>query len=332
MQIIKRLQFNLLLVVLVVVFFLDHSVMSVWLGNRGNLELVRSMELAIERSDGPVESPGGFPVWNLDHSQAGEHAVQWLQAAVRLTDSDKAACRLYERLAYGYLLKGDAEALLALPVDACQTGWLEYARGVAWEATGNDEMAVQTWRKPVSTIFYFKWAMLISGQKGLSDYTQRAYELQIRIWPDNYDAYYQLAGLYWADSCQEAAVGLLKQVVALDSSDSDQYHMGRGQIAFAAQKWAEAVVEFQLALARNALVPYAHQFAGSAWLELGNLAKAEMEFRAELRVDPNYPWALFGMGKVAYLKGDALLARSYCQKAAILLSQDLHCEQFKSGQ
>lgn len=69
---------------------------------------------------------------------------------------------------------------------------------------------------------------------------------------------------------------------------------------------------------------------GDAWLGLANIEQAGKHYEAALKIKPDFPGALMGQGKLAYLAGDAAGAREFARRALAQAPDDTDALMFEA--
>lgn len=135
--------------------------------------------------------------------------------------------------------------------------------GVVELADGHPERAVP----PLD-----KAAELTPNDLNVLDYRARAHTLVAR---DSYAAMYKLA------------------------PDSWQVHRALGESYAEAGKTAEAIFEYQTALAMQPQNPDLYEALGNAYQKISKFVEAALAYKQELRLSPNNMVALYNLGKIA---------------------------------
>jgi len=304
--------------------FLVHELAGIALFNYGNIRLTRSLQLS--KPQLVKEGPGSFAFWNKADLTESEASASVFGVAIKITDNHRVRCRLIERLIFVYLLKGMDPLAAGLFQQSCEHQTANYYKGVAYEIQGEEQAALCLWRNNPIAYSYLVYTGKILTLADAQGRAIKSWNLVIQAWPDRYEAYYRLAGIYWAIGDEKLAVALLKQAIQLDKTDSAQFHFSKGQIAFVEKDWKTAAAYFRQSIAKDPNLSFVHSFLGYTFLASGDLEEAEAEFKAELDLNPDYLWALLGLASIAQIRGEIDSAVFYYGRAR---SVDPHNDQVR---
>jgi tetratricopeptide (TPR) repeat protein len=146
--------------------------------------------------------------------------------------------------------------------------------------------------------------------------------------PADYPLAYRIANRLWGlgDDRLEEMLGWARMAVALRPNSPFAHNM-LGHAWRGMHKWdeAEASIRHAIELSRNYPKDAGAQVnLGNVKLEKGDLAGAEVSYRAALAIDPNAAGSYFNMGLVHERRGELAGAEEWLQKAVALAPTNQH--------
>jgi tetratricopeptide (TPR) repeat protein len=114
------------------------------------------------------------------------------------------------------------------------------------------------------------------------------------------------------------AVRLLERAVRIAPGDPGSRN-ALGLCLLQLERPAEALVQFELLLKLNPVLPYGHTSRGNALLALGNIAGAEECYQRALDLDANQCLALAGLAHIAGSRGSYPEARQWAERALAIV-------------
>jgi len=113
----------------------------------------------------------------------------------------------------------------------------------------------------------------------------------------------------------------LRRWLGLDSATTAQSHIERGNALCASGRHADAIVEYELAIAADSNLAEVHYRAGLAWRDQQQFDKAIASYRRALALKPGYIEAHNNLGVVLQLQNQLEDARA-CYRRAVELKPD----------
>ena len=95
-----------------------------------------------------------------------------------------------------------------------------------------------------------------------------------------------------------------RALTALDP-DSWRVHRALGEIASESQQWQTAIIEYQKAIEKSATNPDLYESLGEAYQHLSHFDEATKAYEEELKLSPHNTVALYNLGRIQVLNGDA---------------------------
>ncbi|HVN80140.1 MAG TPA: tetratricopeptide repeat protein [Terriglobia bacterium] len=143
----------------------------------------------------------------------------------------------------------------------------------------------------------------------------------LRLDPKHVDARINLSNLLEQGGDFEAAAGILKEALATIDERADLYVMlGRKQEQ--AEKYTDAIQSFHRALILDPQTPYAHYGLGMTLRSQGDLAAARTEFELALKQNPDDAIAHFQLGRLLMYRNETSEAVHHFEES-VRLKPDL---------
>jgi protein O-mannosyl-transferase len=184
---------------------------------------------------------------------------------------------------------------------------------VCWGAAewGQTQKISAAWMAAPALVVLAAFAALTYRQIGYWRDSETLWSYALRVTSvRSYKAHFNLAITYDAEGRYDEAVQQFRQ--AIDPRDDDpRIHLGLGIYDERHGHLLEAIEEFQLVQrlsSDGAMRAQALSNAGAAYQQLHDDPKAKESFAAALRLDPNMPAALVGLGLLFQKTGDLQLA------------------------
>jgi tetratricopeptide (TPR) repeat protein len=185
--------------------------------------------------------------------------------------------------------------------------------GVAYFALNNNDGAISAFGKELATPhphpkcrYYLALALEAEGRTGEA-VTQL--DKLVTENPKQADALYELARIH-----KNASLRAIQMLHDLDP-DSFQLHALMGEVYADDERYAEAVHEYQAALAKRPDAPGIHQALAIAYWAENHLSEAQAEFLIALKENPGNAMTNLYLGDIAVKQGKFTEALDYLQKA-----------------
>jgi tetratricopeptide (TPR) repeat protein len=105
-----------------------------------------------------------------------------------------------------------------------------------------------------------------------------------------------------------------RALTALDP-DSWRVHRALGEIASESQQWLTAITEYQKAIGKSAANPDLYESLGEAYQHLSRFEEATKSYEEEIKLSPHNTVALYNLGRIQVLNGDANLGVQFLRQA-----------------
>lgn len=150
---------------------------------------------------------------------------------------------------------------------------------------------------------------------------ERAYLRAIVISPET-DFYYNLGLTYIEMEEYGKAIVALKHVVEIDTDDANTF-FNIGLCFFRKEEYEVALEYFQKASELNKEDIFAHFYTANIYEILGQRDMALQEYQTVLSIAPDYSWAYYNMGAIAYEEGNTEAALQYLMKTLMYNHHDI---------
>ena len=207
---------------------------------------------------------------------------------------------------------------------------------VCWEVADWNErfQASPVWLAGAAAVVLLALGVSTYRQVGLWRNSETLWSYTLAVTEDNYVAHDNLGGALLAQGRVEEAIPHFRAAVAIRPNEA-MAHLNLGTYEREHGNLRAAIEQYQMVLGFTSsplLREQAYANLGSAFRDLGEYSKAQENYEAALRLNPEAPLAVLGMGLLAHQGGDLAGAiRWYSQAVSaqptstsyVLLSQAL---------
>jgi tetratricopeptide (TPR) repeat protein len=138
---------------------------------------------------------------------------------------------------------------------------------------------------------------------------------------------YRIGEAFAKSGEHEVAIGYLSQAVAL-APDHLRFRRQLGAANGEAGQFHAALAEYDAILAEDPTFEDAYNNRGFVRVQIGDIAEAEADFLAALRLNPNAEMALANVASLYFNTGRQAEARAYAERLVALFPEDLRYRQF----